>query len=157
MSGEQAQDHVWADAAEHVAAYEASDGAVGHDWLGRPHLLLRTTGRRTGRVRTVPLAYARLPVPDGTARYVVAASAGGAERHPAWYLNLVADPRVEVQVRAQRWSTTADPLVDEPHDVVEGAWAALTDVWSGFGRYRAGTRRRIPVVLLAAPAAVDRS
>lgn len=136
----------WADAAEHVATYRATGGMVGHTWADRPHLLLGTTGRRSGREHTVPLVYARLPGPAGSARLVVAASAGGAEQHPAWFLNLVAHPDVGVQLRDRCWRTKAT--------VAEGAeeeagWAAMTTTWDGFRRYREQTTRRIPLVLLA--------
>ena len=92
---------------EHVRRYVASDGEDGHLWNlpwpelvhtpDAPTLLLTTIGRRTGRTRRTPLIYGR----DGD-RYVVVASAGGQPNHPAWYLNLRADPRVRIQVRAER-------------------------------------------------------
>jgi len=135
----------WVDAAEHVATYRATDGAVGHTWADRPHLLLSTTGRRSGREHTVPLVYARLADAAGGARLVVAASAGGAEIHPAWYLNLVADPDVAVQLWGRRWLTSAG--VAEGDDVEPG-WSAMTTTWDGFRRYREETTREIPLVLL---------
>jgi deazaflavin-dependent oxidoreductase (nitroreductase family) len=140
----------WTSAAEHVEAYLATDGEVGHTWADRPHLLLTTTGRRSGREHTVPLVYARL---DGTARgpaLVVAASAGGSERHPAWFLNLTADPVVAVRLRADRWRTTATAAAGDDE---ERGWAALAGTWDGFARYREQTRRRIPLVLLGGPPA----
>lgn len=77
----------------HQSVYRWTKGAVGRHAGGRPALLLHTVGRRSGRRRTVALIYAR----DGD-DYVVVASYGGAPTHPAWYLNLVAEPDVEVQV-----------------------------------------------------------
>lgn len=136
----------WASAAEHVATYRESDGRLGHTWQDRPHLLLSTTGRRSGREHTVPLVYGRW-----RDRLVVVASAGGAESHPAWFLNLRDRPRVDVQLWAQRWSTTAE--IAEGEDV-EAAWRVMASVWQGFARYRAGTDRVIPVVLLPEPLAV---
>ncbi|WP_336923709.1 nitroreductase/quinone reductase family protein [Aquipuribacter sp. SD81] len=135
----------WVDAAEHVAAYRASDGTVGHTWADRPHLLLTTTGRRSGREHTVPLVYARVPAAGGGSVLVVAASAGGAERHPAWFLNLQADPRVGVQLRERRWQARAR-VADGAQE--EAGWVALVGTWGGFARYRAATTRRIPLVLL---------
>lgn len=134
----------WQSAAEHVAAYRGSDGEIGHTWHDRPHLLLTTTGRRSGQEHTVPLVYARLPG-WGSQRLVVAASAGGAERHPAWYLNLVEAQEVGVQLMATRWRTPARTAAGAE---VEAGWAALGAVWAGFTRYREGTRRDIPLVLL---------
>lgn len=140
-------ERVWADAQDHVRTYLATDGAEGYRWHGRPHLLLTTTGRRSGLPRTVPLVFARLATADGE-RLVVAASAGGAESHPAWYLNLEADPSVSVRLREQAWgcvATTAEGAT------AEAAWEALGRTWDGFLAYRRSTRRRIPVVLLALP------
>ena len=77
----------------HRALYRWSGGRVG-GWLrGGPVLLLTTTGRQTGQARTWPLSY----VVAGTDLLVVA-SAGGAPRHPAWYLNMRANPRVGVHL-----------------------------------------------------------
>ncbi len=80
---------------EHVDRYRATDGEEGHEWLGTQVLLLTTKGRRSGESRTVALIY-------GTSGhdYLVVASKGGSHRPPAWYLNLEADPEVEVQVKA---------------------------------------------------------
>jgi F420H(2)-dependent quinone reductase len=70
-------------------AYRLSGGRVaGHVPGGAPICLLTTTGRRSGRQRTVPLLY----VPDGDDLVVVVASRGGMGSHPAWYLNLLANP-----------------------------------------------------------------
>src|SRR5581483_1720036 len=87
---------------EHVERYIATDGEDGHDWQGVPTLLLTTRGRRSGEPRTLPLIYGR----DGD-RLLIVASRGGAPQHPSWYLNLLADPNVEVQVKADRFHATA--------------------------------------------------
>ncbi|HLM49921.1 MAG TPA: nitroreductase/quinone reductase family protein, partial [Solirubrobacteraceae bacterium] len=87
---------------EHVRRYQQTDGEEGHDWQGTTTLLLTTTGRRSGEPRTTPLIYQ----PHGD-DYLVVASKGGADEPPAWYLNLVADPSVEVQVRNDRFSARA--------------------------------------------------
>lgn len=153
-AGEDPSTRRWADAAEHVATYRSTGGAVGHTWHGRPHLLLSTTGRRSGLEHTVPLVYARLPGalvdepdghPDGGGRLVVVASAGGAERHPAWYLNLEADHEVGVQLLDHRWRARARTAVGAEE---EQGWQALVRTWAGFAVYRRETARRIPVVVL---------
>ncbi len=87
----------------HIRAYVASDGEKGHEWRrGVPTLLLTTTGRRTGTKHRTALIYGR----DG-ADYVVVASKGGARTNPAWYLNLSADPDVDVQVGAEKFRGVA--------------------------------------------------
>src|SRR2546423_2567053 len=93
----------------HQRIYVASDGRVGHRMMGVPTLLLRTTGRRSGATRTNALVYAR----DGYA-YLVVASNGGADSHPAWLHNVRAKPDVEIQIERERSNGTARIL--EPSD-----------------------------------------
>src|SRR5919107_740238 len=87
---------------EHVRRYRETGGEVGYLWEGVPTLILTTTGRRSGEQRPMALIFGR----DGD-RLVVVASKGGAPRHPAWYLNLVAHPEVEVQVQAETFRARA--------------------------------------------------
>ena len=77
----------------HERIYKATDGRLGHNMIGVPTLLLRTTGRRSGATRTNGLVYAR----DGD-DYLVVASNGGADAAPGWLHNVRANPDVEVQV-----------------------------------------------------------
>jgi deazaflavin-dependent oxidoreductase (nitroreductase family) len=88
--------------ADHLRRYQESNGADGHLWNGVPCLLLTTTGRKSGSALTLPLIYGR----DGD-RAVVVASKGGAPKHPAWYANLVAEPRADVQIAADKFSARA--------------------------------------------------
>src|SRR4051794_9894465 len=87
---------------DHVRRYVESDGDDGHRWRGVNTLLLTTTGRKTGKLRRTALIYGE----DG-GRFLVVASQGGAKLHPSWYLNLVADPEVELQVGAERFPARA--------------------------------------------------
>ena len=87
---------------EHTRQYVESGGADGHDWNGVPTLLLTTTGRKSGLRRRTALIYG---VDD--AAYVVVASKGGAPDHPAWFLNLQANPDVELQVGAEVFAARA--------------------------------------------------
>jgi len=123
-------------------AYRLSGGRVaGHVPSGAPICLLTTTGRRTKRRRTVPL----LCLCDG-ADLVVVASRGGMSAHPAWYLNLRADPRAVVLVgpaAMQVWARDADE--EERHRL----WPTLTAIYEHFDAYQARTPRRIPVVILS--------
>ena len=76
--------------------YRATDGRLGGHELGLPLCLLTTTGRKSGLSRTTPLIF----VADG-ARVILVASQGGLPTHPMWFLNLLANPTVHVQIRAQ--------------------------------------------------------
>src|SRR6202044_723042 len=95
---------------DHVSRYLASDGADGY--LGDASLgggkgmiatlLLTTIGRKSGQALTLPLIFGR-----SGPNYVVVASKGGAPAHPAWYLNLQANPEVQVQVKAEKFKARA--------------------------------------------------
>jgi deazaflavin-dependent oxidoreductase (nitroreductase family) len=124
----------------HVRAYRASGGRLGANLGGLPHLLLTTVGRKSGQVRTVPLTYMQ----DGDA-YVLVASNGGSDRHPAWWLNLRAAPRANVQVRGDRFEIAAAEAQGAER---ERLWAAVKKFNPFYAQYEQITDRRIPVVVL---------
>ena len=127
----------------HQAIYEVSDGRVGHGILGVPCLLLRTTGRRTGRGRTSALVYAR-----AGSDYVVVASLGGSDRAPAWFHNVRAEPAVDVQVGRRRFPAVAR-IVERDDADYPRLWRAVNEVNRGrYDRYQAKTTRPIPLVRL---------
>lgn len=113
-------------------------GTVGSN--NRPVALLATVGRRTGEKREWPVIYLR----DGE-RIVVVASNGGRDHHPAWYLNLQADPRCVVQLGGDRISMVARDA--EPSERAE-VWPPLVAMYSGYDDYAAKTTRVLPVVVL---------
>jgi deazaflavin-dependent oxidoreductase (nitroreductase family) len=125
----------------HQWLYIKTDGRIGASISGRPMLLLRTVGKRTGAARTNALLY----VPHGDA-YAVIASKGGDPKHPGWYHNLVANPDVEVQV-----GRTRIPVRARIADGDERAklWARADEInKGGYTRYQEKTDRTIPVVVL---------
>jgi deazaflavin-dependent oxidoreductase (nitroreductase family) len=125
---------------EHVKRYLQTDGAEGHDWQGTTVLILTTTGRRSGDPRSTPLIYGK----HGD-DYVVVASKGGAEEHPAWYLNLSGAPEVTVQVRGDRFHARARTVTpDEKPEL----WKLMTGRWPAYDEYQQKTNRDIPVVVL---------
>jgi deazaflavin-dependent oxidoreductase (nitroreductase family) len=125
---------------EHVRRYRETGGEVGHIWNDVPTLLLTTTGRRTGEQRTAPLIYGQ----DGDA-YVVVASKGGAPQHPAWYLNLAADPEVELQVGDEVFPARARTAAGDERTRL---WQLLAGIWPAYDEYATKTDREIPVVVL---------
>jgi deazaflavin-dependent oxidoreductase (nitroreductase family) len=127
--------------ARHIRRYVASDGANGHEWRpGVFTLLITTRGRRSGKRRRTALIYGR----DGD-RYLVVASVGGSARHPAWYLNLVEHPEVEVQVGAERFTARARTAGAEEKPRL---WAQMTGIYPAYAGFQQKTRRDIPVVIL---------
>jgi deazaflavin-dependent oxidoreductase (nitroreductase family) len=125
---------------EHVDRYVATDGEEGHDWQGTHTLILTTTGRRSGEQRRHALIYGR-----HHDDYLVVASKGGAPEHPAWYLNLDANPEVEIQVKADRHRAHARTA--SPEEKAE-LWSIMTKEWPAYDRYQEKTDREIPVVVL---------
>ena len=103
-------------------------------------LLLTTTGARSGRARTTPMMFHR----NGD-RLLVIASNIGAPQHPDWYLNLVADRRVVVEVGTERFEATALPLTGSER---QREWTMLKETYPFFAEHEAKTSREIPVVAL---------
>jgi deazaflavin-dependent oxidoreductase (nitroreductase family) len=107
-------------------------------------LLLTTTGRRSGAERTSPMMFH----PDGD-RLLVIASNMGAARHPAWYLNLLAEPQVTVEVGDERYAAVATPTTGADR---ERAWATLKQTYPFFADHeQQAADREIPVVALVRP------
>lgn len=125
---------------EHVDRYLATEGEEGHDWEGTQTLILITTGRRSGETRLHPLIYGR----DGD-NYLVVASKGGAPKHPAWYLNLEANPDVEIQVKGERLRAHARTATAEEKPRL---WSIMTREWPDYDNYQQRTDREIPLVVL---------
>jgi deazaflavin-dependent oxidoreductase (nitroreductase family) len=103
MSGE-VFDNPTAWVARHIRRYVESGGTRGHTFNGHDALLLTTRGRRTGRLCRTALYYGR----DGE-RYVVVATAVHGGRDPSWYLNLLHNPAVVLQVRSEIFAAIATP------------------------------------------------
>ena len=110
----------------------------GHVTQGGAVLLLTTTGAKTGEPRIAPLMYTR----DGD-RYVVVASKGGAPAHPAWFVNLLAEPAVTVEVGRETFVAQAIVTSGSERDRLFAAHAAEFPFFTGFQKK---TRRVIPVV-----------
>ena len=133
---------------EHVALY-LRDGEAGHYWdasLGGGKgklttLLLGTSGRKSGKRSILPLIYR----PTGDGGYCVIASKGGAPAHPAWFLNLEANPRVQVQVANEKFDAVAQVAQGEER---ERLWQLMVDYYAPYTDYQAATQRQIPVVVL---------
>ena len=128
--------------ATHTTLYRLTGGWVG-GWVGVPILLLTTQGRRSGRRRTQPLLYL-----STDAGYALVASYGGSDRHPDWYLNLEANPEVEIQVGSVRKRMLARTATPERRAEL---WPRLVALYRDYDVYQSRTRREIPVVELVAP------
>lgn len=125
-----------------IAHFRKNMGVInGGPFSGRDVLLLTTTGRKTGLPRTHPLVYTR----DGD-RHVVIASKGGAPEHPLWYLNLLADPEVTVEVGPETFRATAIAVPGGAER--RRLYDQHATIYPGFTDYEKRTARVIPAVLL---------
>jgi deazaflavin-dependent oxidoreductase (nitroreductase family) len=125
----------------HVTLYRLTNGRVGGRFIaGSPILLLTTTGRRTGKQRTRPLAYVR----DGD-RYVLCASNGGSPHHPGWYHNLRATGRADIQVGPEHLAVSAETA--DPGERGQ-LFPRFVQMYKGYAGYEQKTSRQIPLVLL---------
>lgn len=127
-------------AREQAERFEATGGQEANTLRGVPIIVLTSVGARTGRLRKTPLMRVEH---DG--RYAVVASMGGAPKHPVWYHNLVAHPRVELQDGPVRRDYDARELAGEER---AQWWARAVAVWPDYDQYQARTERLIPVFLL---------
>lgn len=120
--------------------YRASSGRIGGK-MGRVEvLLLTTTGRKSGKKRTLPLVY----IMDGPA-YVITASAGGADKNPGWFFNVRSNLQSLIQVREKQIKVTAEVAGPEKRSEL---WARLVELAPNFAGYEKRTSREIPMVIL---------
>jgi deazaflavin-dependent oxidoreductase (nitroreductase family) len=119
----------------------ATGGRVGSRWFGGSDVVLLTVrGRTSGKSFTVPL----MSLPDGDDLLVVA-SQGGVDREPQWWLNLLADPNAQAQVRGKRFAVRAEKVADPERQEL---WERFVTAYAGFEDYQAKVTRQIAVVRL---------
>jgi F420H(2)-dependent quinone reductase len=124
----------------HPPLYRMSGGRIGGKMAGLPVLLIETIGRRSGERRETALTY--MPYSES---FVVIASVLGEAKHPAWYFNLQADPRIAIQVGSKRIAVQARDAEGEERETI---WNQITELSPDYEQYRTKTERRIPVVVL---------
>lgn len=140
-------DYTWL--REHTQLY-LQDPVRAHDWDATPvggkglvpTLLLTTTGRKSGESRPTPLLYQ----PCGSG-FIIVASRGGSDKHPAWFLNLQDNPACTLQVGKFSYSGTARILSTADRAPY---WEWMVRFWPDYANYQARTDREIPVVIIDA-------
>ncbi|WP_405997240.1 nitroreductase family deazaflavin-dependent oxidoreductase [Streptomyces sp. NBC_00829] len=125
---------------DQVELYESSGGTRGTTMRGMPVIVLTTRGARSGKIRKSPLMRVEH---DGS--YAVVASLGGAPKHPVWYHNVVADPRVELQDGSVRQDMTAHEATGDEKAVW---WTRAVAAYPDYADYQKKTDREIPVFVL---------
>lgn len=126
-----------------IEEFRANDGKVSGMFANEPLLLLTTTGARSGEKRTNPLVH----TVDGD-RVVIIASFGGAPKHPAWFLNIRANPEVTIELPGEAFTSKAIiPEGEERRRIYDQHAAEMPR----FAEYQAMTTREIPVVVIPRP------
>ncbi len=125
----------------HIAAYKLSQGKIGSNLAGHPGILIRTTGRKSGKPHTVCLPY----IPDGENMLVVASYAG-ADKDPDWLKNMKADSEVIIRDKNRVFWAKAEILKTEDH---KKKWKEVVDIAPWYEEYQTKTSRKIPLVRLS--------
>jgi len=125
----------------HASVYRATGGVLGGSLVGMPVLLLTTTGRKTGLLRTTPMPF----FADGDC-WVIVGSNNGGPRDPLWWRSLQADPRAKIQVKRATVQVTARLAAPEERSRL---WPRLVEFNSPYDKYQKTTGRQIPVVILS--------
>ena len=136
--------------AVHLEMYLRSKGAEGHvmdlrDIGGHQfttNCLIQYVGRKSGKTIITPLIYG-----DMGGEVVICASKGGADHHPAWYLNIVANTEVRFQIATQAFRATWREPADAEREKV---WEFMQGVFPPYTAYQASTKRRLPLVMMSA-------
>jgi deazaflavin-dependent oxidoreductase (nitroreductase family) len=140
---------------EHLDLYLRSGGTQGHivdvtavgGYKFNTTLLLRYVGRKTGRTIIAPLNYG-----DIGGEVVVVASKGGADHHPAWYLNVKQSKTLDFQIATQAYRASwREPQGAERARV----WDFMVSVFPPYEKYQASTTREIPLVMMKPIEAID--
>jgi deazaflavin-dependent oxidoreductase (nitroreductase family) len=124
----------------HAWLVRHTGGRIGGRAIGADILVLRTVGRRSGRVRDAPLLFA--PFGDG---FAIVASNAASEHPPAWWFNLQDTPDADAVVHGRMHPVRARPATAE--EIAE-LWPRLVEIYSGYEHYRSIAARELPVVIL---------
>ncbi|MEU1804547.1 nitroreductase family deazaflavin-dependent oxidoreductase [Streptomyces sp. NPDC019937] len=125
---------------DQVELMESSGGTKGTTMRGMPVILLTTRGAKSGKVRKTPLMRV-----EHEGRYAAVASLGGAPKHPVWYFNVLADPRVELRDGPAVWDMTAREVTGEEKALW---WRRAVEAFPDYADYQEKTAREIPVFVL---------
>lgn len=121
--------------------YRFSRGMLGSKMAGNDVLLLKTTGRKTGKNHTTPINYYR-----DQGDYLVVASNWGKDQNPGWYYNLMHQPETTIQVKDRTVRVRARPVPDAEYDRL---WDLISGQNKFYSQYKKYARRKIPIVILS--------
>jgi deazaflavin-dependent oxidoreductase (nitroreductase family) len=126
--------------AMHAFIYRLTGGKIGSTMGGLKVLLISTKGRKSGKTHTNPVNYF-----ERDNGYLIVASNAGRPSHPAWFLNLKANPQVTVQIKDRIFPATAEIIASDQR---ASTWKVVIDAAPAYAGYESRTSREIPLVLL---------
>jgi deazaflavin-dependent oxidoreductase (nitroreductase family) len=124
-----------------IEEFRANSGRVGGMFEGASMILIHHVGAKSGIERVAPLVH----FPEDDDHTVIVASAGGAPNHPAWFHNLKANPKIDVEVGAETYTVVAEEITGPERDEV---WTRVTTAAPGFADYQRKTDRVITLLRL---------
>lgn len=124
-----------------IDEFRANSGRVGGMFEGAPMILIHHLGAKSGAERVTPLVH----FPEEGGRTVIVASAGGAPKHPAWFHNLKANPKIDVEVGTETYPVLAEEITGTERNEL---WDRVVATNPGFGDYQRKTDRIIPLLRL---------
>ena len=124
----------------YISLYRLTEGKFGGRVQGLQVLLLTTIGRKTSKERTTPLGYF---MEDGN--YIITASNAGGDKHPAWFHNLRANPRVRIEIKDLQFEAEANVAAYVTRSAL---WSRLISLSPAYANYATKTTREIPLVIL---------
>ena len=125
-----------------ITEFRENGGEVGGAFEGMPMCIINPIGAKSGEVRTKPLVY----LPDGD-RYIIIASFAGAEKHPPWYYNIIANPEFDLEVGNEKFRVRAEEVAEPERSGLYEKMVAMIPV---FAEYRDKAKpRTIPVLALS--------
>ncbi|KNX37172.1 nitroreductase family deazaflavin-dependent oxidoreductase [Luteipulveratus halotolerans] len=125
--------------AKQLATIDETGTTESVDIMGMPVVVYTMRGAKSGKLRRVPLMRVEK---DGV--YAIVASYGGAEKHPAWYHNVTANPQIEILDGTQRHDAVAREITGAER---EEWWARAVEAYPPYAEYQTKTDRLIPVLL----------
>ena len=126
----------------HGHIYRISRGRIGTRFGKLGFLLLTTTGRKSGKNRSVPLPV----IPVGPS-YILVASFGGNPSNPAWLLNIRSNPEVSIKIGSESIRSRATIIESTEHGYEE-LWGKAIAIYEGYDEYKKATSRHIPIVVI---------
>ncbi|MEU2654989.1 nitroreductase family deazaflavin-dependent oxidoreductase [Streptomyces sp. NPDC007325] len=122
---------------EQVEEYESSGGTRGTTMRGLPVVLVTSVGAKSGKLRKTPLMRV-----EHEGAYALVASNGGAVKHPVWYHNLIASPRIELRDETRRWDMAVRVVTGEER---RAWWERAVAAFPDYADYQLKADREIPV------------